>query len=240
MSYSTLTHSLALLGSEHPEQARLEDILPLATYYPGGGFDGEPYSLYSKLWPCHVYVDYGIRRSQLMTELTGLRGLLGYRVLATRSLPREEVVLAGYRPPRVLSASDRPVTFVDASIEPFCEWVVLERDASRGDGHGPKRLGMLFLCGDGVASYDGLYNARNLLPAAVLIKDHGFGGNWTRFSEPKGPLWRVVTRDGNGPMPKLVLQYQRNEAASCWQDQYSAPALDLRRGNWVAFCKLTA
>ena len=69
-------------------------------------------------------------------------------------------------------------------MEPFGWFVALDRQGG-GEDHGPQRLAILFIGGDGIASYDALYCQRDGTPPAFLavIQDHGFGGNYNRFGQ---------------------------------------------------------
>jgi hypothetical protein len=81
----------------------------------------------------------------------------------------------------VRGAHGRPETF--ANVAPYAFLEILERNADMDDGHGARRLAIIFLCADGIASYDALFCQRHSKapPFAVLLQDHGFGGNWDKF-----------------------------------------------------------
>jgi len=75
----------------------------------------------------------------------------------------------------------------------FGLWAVLERKAEVGDDHGPDRLAILVVGGDGIATYDALFcQAHSTPPAyAIVLQDHGFGGNWTHFGGDS-LLWQLA------------------------------------------------
>ena len=60
---------------------------------------------------------------------------------------------------------------------------MLERNAELTDEYGAQRLAILFLGADGHATYDALFCQRynRLAPYAVLLQDHGFGGQYSNF-----------------------------------------------------------
>ena len=66
-----------------------------------------------------------------------------------------------------------------ARARPFGLLVVLRRDAEHDDAHGPERFAVLFIGGDGHATYDALLCQNDGTPAPymVVVQDHGFGGN---------------------------------------------------------------
>ena len=48
-------------------------------------------------------------------------------------------------------------------------------------------MAILFICADGVAAYDALFCQRKTqAPFAVVLQDHGFGGNWATFGRGDG------------------------------------------------------
>lgn len=90
---------------------------------------------------------------------------------------------------------------------PFCEWVILERNAGFHDDHGPGRFSLLFLCVDGVAAFQALYVGNQVAPGTVAIIQPGteFGGNWTNFADPDGPLAECVLGNPAG-RPHFLLR----------------------------------
>ena len=59
-------------------------------------------------------------------------------------------------------------------------WVVFERNADRGEEHGPERFSLLFVCGEGLATFPQLYCSRGRAPKMLcFIQCWGFAGNWT-------------------------------------------------------------
>ena len=87
-----------------------------------------------------------------------------------------------------------------ASVTPFAWLVCLRREADCDDAHGPKRLAVLFVGGDGFATFDALYCQGDGAPPPYLVvaKDHGFGGNWDAFGEG-GLLERLATNAERRP-----------------------------------------
>jgi hypothetical protein len=128
-------------------------------------------------------VDYGITQSVLETELIN-HGFLGYENLFRSQLTERDLV------PFVWEASihfrpDYPLNYAAANLkkESYSFLQIMERKPEYDEAHGPKRLAILFLFADGIATYDALFcQARNKSePFAVLLQDHGFGGNYDKF-----------------------------------------------------------
>ena len=79
-------------------------------------------------------------------------------------------------------------------VEPYGSLCVFDREVEYGNEHGPERLALLYLGADGIATYDALYCQRwSRPPYALLLQDHGFGGNYDRFGRG-GLLERIAIR----------------------------------------------
>ena len=162
-------------------------------FYPGSGDDGCPVALCSVSHAAHafVYVDYGVPQEIISKQVHTFRG---YEVEH-----REEVSESDLRPGRWTQHIDRselPARVYDfASAKPFGLYIVLERDKDHDERHGPERLAILFVGGDGYATFDALYCQDDGTPAPflVVVQDHGFGGNFDRFDKD-GLLERLARR----------------------------------------------
>ena len=88
-----------------------------------------------------------------------------------------------------------PLASGDGFADPFGWFVALDRQG--GEEHGPRRLAILFIGGDGFASYDALYCQGDGTPPPflALIEDYGGGGNHDRFGQG-GLLDRIARRTG--------------------------------------------
>lgn len=201
------------LRQPSPEFDRASLFGSRTVFYPGSGDDGQPVKVCARAHAAHafIYVDYGVSQRTLEERLHGLegQGLRGYRVV--REQPVVEAVLRpGGWTPHVDPAKLRKDVHRFASVTPFAFFVVLSRDADHGPDHGPERLAMLFIGGDGHATYDALYGQNDGTPPPflVVIQDYGFGGNYARFGAgglleriahecDVKPLWLLVGRKGS-------------------------------------------
>jgi len=173
-------------------------------FYPGSGTDGQPVQFFGTRHAAHcfVYADYGITREHVQQELSeDGHPFVGYRRAGRMDVRESDLTPNGWTPhinpeaaPRGPAAPMRPYAFVE----------ILERQPGFDDDHGPRRLAILFLCADGVAAYDSLFcQAKASAPYAVVLQDHGFGGNWTDFGLG-GHLERLATSTGQLPQFLLV------------------------------------
>ncbi len=195
-------------------------------FYPGSGFDGQPVKLFGSTHSAHcfVYSDYSVTEDHLAAALEHPRGkFLGYTTLARIRLAESDLAPRGWvphvRPGDVGSDSHR---FVSDDFRPFGFLDILQRDEQRDEQHGPERLAILFLGADGIATYDALFcqepPASN--PYAVVLQDHGFGGNYSRFGR-RGLLERIARRCRVLPQWLLVTEH-----TPCWNGFSQIPGVD--------------
>jgi hypothetical protein len=70
--------------------------------------------------------------------------------------------------------------------------------------HGPERFSLLFVGGEGAATFQALYYSNQCAPSAiVLIKCDAFTGNWTQFFDPTRVFARSVIQNPHGT-PKYL------------------------------------
>jgi hypothetical protein len=179
----------------------LREILEGALYYPACGVDGGPVQHMGAELQSFIYVDYGLTRASILDALAD-QPFKGYEVLGMRSVSEVELTPQGWEPPALT-----PEEFASAKAAterwqrpPFCEWIVFERAPGLAEPHGPHRFSLLCLCADGVAAFKALYVDKGLRPRAIAViqPGHGFGRNWTDFTDPHGPLARVVMNNPAG------------------------------------------
>ena len=61
--------------------------------------------------------------------------------------------------------------------------------------HGPERVSVLYVCGEGLATFQQLYCRRGIAPKMLcFIQCWGFAGNWTDFSDCGSPFHRTLRK----------------------------------------------
>lgn len=157
-------------------------------YYPGSSTDGHPVKVFGSTHSAHsfVYADYGATQSSLKAELGHPRyGFRGYHTLARLQLLESDLTPRGWTAHAHVGevTKDRYRFAAAVAAAPFGFLEILERDRELDDNHGARRLAILFLGADGIAAYDALFCQKlgHSLPFAVVLQDHGFGGNYDRF-----------------------------------------------------------
>jgi len=179
----------------------LEDVLHNSFYYPSCGFDGGIVKDCNTLGAqlkivSFIYCDYAtgeLFKSQQNT-------FAGYHIFGTRNVSHSELTPKGWQlqiPPNVnLQDYQRYKGY----WKPFINWTVYERDENQGDERGPEKFSLLYLGGEGVATYQALYWSNNFTAKALAIIQPGtaFGGNWTDFTAKDGALAWVVNNNPSG------------------------------------------
>ena len=200
-------------------------------YYPGFGDDGDPVRICARAHAAHafVYVDYGVEKTTVSDRVrrVGGRGFLGYTVEHEEELRESDLRPGGWSHHLKPSEVAR-VSYSFASVTPYGLFVVLKRDEDRDDAHGPERLAVVFVGGDGHATYDALYCQRDGTPAPflVVVEDYAFGANLSPFGEG-GFLDRIAQRCD--VLPKFLLVGPRGPDGtyrpwSGYSDTGAAPA----------------
>ncbi len=186
------------------EPVPIQELLKDSLYYPSSGFDGGVVKYFSSYTQSFIYCDYGIKEDEFLREMNGF---YGYHVLSSRALNPSELTPTGWQmklPPR-LQAQEylRERRFIK---KPFAHWVVYERNEDFDESHGPKRFSLIYIGGEGVATYQALYWSNQVSPKILAIIQPGtaFGGNYTDFCKKDGYLAWVALNNPNGT-PEMIL-----------------------------------
>jgi len=172
-------------------------------YYPGAGFDGHPLKVFGGacVASCFIFADYGFVRTVTADTIEEhfrdehhRQHPRGYRPICVMRLRERDLAPFGWTP-HVRLDMRRPGG-MRAAVPfggPFAIFGVFERKEGFGEEHGADRLAILYVGGDGIATFDALFcqDIRQPPPFAVLLQDHGFGGNWTHFGG-EGLLWELA------------------------------------------------
>ncbi len=162
----------------------INNVLFESLYYPCSGFDGEPIKYFMGNVFSFIYVDYGYSR-QVFHNILETHGVKGYHVIHSQLISENELTPKGWN--IVISPDKDEILNLTNSLhyikEPFCEWLIFERNNDLDDSHNPKRFSLLYLCADGSSSYQALYLSNKVKPRIVTIIQPGSVGlNWTIFT----------------------------------------------------------
>ena len=195
-----------LYAHARPRFNRNEFFRSRTIYYPGSGDDGQPVKLCALSHVAHafVYVDQGISWNTLVEYLVDRdRGFRGYKLVHDENVSKIQLRPGEWTQHIKQEEAERSSYFRTSFVNPFARFVVLERQ-SEDEDHGPWRIAILFIGGDGFATFDALYCQEDDLPPPflIVIQDHKSGGNYDRFDRG-GLLERIVCR--TGVLPKFLL-----------------------------------
>ena len=206
-----------------------EELIEGSVYYPGSGIDRSIIHAYSGFAHSFIYSDYGVEKSFV---LENFKKLEGYDVLLLKELNEHDDLIGTFQDlqylnlnredfyPRIDQSKSISVRLQhleekiryphDPSDQDFCIWIVYQRRLTVNIGHGPERISLLYVRGEGVATYKKLYNNNNLKPVAIVINkaDIGFGRNWTLFEQNNGVFERTVLANTAGN-PKYLFADER-------------------------------
>lgn len=179
----------------------MDDLLRDSLYYPASRTDGRPVQLCNTVWrrlgiDSFVYCDFDLSVGEFLADT---RTMHGYHVFAHRRIDPSEYVPAGWTLEMVPEENGRR-RYWDSFLghggpaRGAC-WVVFERDADMSPVHGPERLSVLYVCGEGLATFQQLYCSRGIAPKMLcFIQCWGFAGNWTDFSACGAPFHRTLLK----------------------------------------------
>ncbi len=193
------------LANDNPPRFNRDNFFGSRTvYYPGYGDDGQPVELCNPSHAAHtfIYVDHGVGRDTLAQRLRDRRQrFLGYEVAHQEEFSEDALRPGGWTQHVTADEAHGVGPFREGLSKPFGWFVVLDRQQGHGDDHGPERFAILFIGGDGYASYDALYCQGNGTPPPFLaVIQDCFGYCFGR----DGLLERIARRQGVLPEYLLV------------------------------------
>ena len=186
----------------------IQNVLDHSLYYPSCEFDGGVVKDCNTLGRdfgivSFVYCDYAVGKHSFNRMQDTF---VGYHVLHSRDITPSELTPNRWHPQVPPNFNRRAYEHWKNEWKPFCKWTVYERDNLRGPDHGPKRFSLLYIGGEGVATYQALYWSNQTAPKALAIiqPGTGFGLNWTDFREQGAPLNWVVCNNPAGQQPDIL------------------------------------
>lgn len=186
----------------------LQSILKDSLYYPSSGFDG------SVIQYCNttgreelnissfIYCDFAKNEEDYNNNIDTFKG---YHIFAERTLTEKDLIPNGWIPDIPPDTNINQYTRWKHIWRNFFTWTVFERNENYDNSHGPKRFSLLYLGGEGVATYQAIYWTNKQFPKAITIirPGTGFGYNWTDFYDGRKHLSWVVNNNKYGK-PKYI------------------------------------
>lgn len=182
----------------------IKELLENSLYYPACGFDGGVIKHFSIEVQSFVYCDYATGEDALNSVIDSFKG---YKLLFKRNVKENELTPNGWTPiehPEI--RREEYLKHVKQFKKPFCKWSIYEREIDFTEEHGPKRFSVLYIGGEGVATYNALYYSSKTTAKilAIIQPGTGWGFNWTDFRKYDGVLAYVVLNNPYGS-PDTIL-----------------------------------
>lgn len=185
----------------------LKKLLENSLYYPSAGFDGGVIKDCNTIGrenqiTSFIYCDYAVGEQAFLEQKDSF---IGYACMGSRRVALNELVSSSWIPSLPPNIEVSAYTQFKDTWSPFVQWTVYERLPTKDRSHGPDRFSLLYLGGEGVASYQALYWSNQQRPKALAIiqPGHAFGLNWTDFTDQGGPLNWVVRNNPAG-VPLII------------------------------------
>ena len=190
----------------------LREILEGSAYYPACFDDYYPLNFCISEWGhlginSFVYCDFAFTAKDV--KRNALHDIPGYKKIAERWLHDYEYIPADWK----LNLYGTPQEkYKDRrfgegpAVTPFGVWRIYERKRNRNDSFGPKRLSFLFICGEGLATYQQLYYCNSVSPKILFFVQYydmiGPADDW----ESPECAFQQTLRDGTRCTPKFIVQ----------------------------------
>ena len=178
-------------------QFNLGDILYNSLYYPSAGLDGTPVKYFMGNIYSFVYVDYGYAQCDFNTEICRNEAFRGYKIIHKENILKYQLVNGAINYSKIqndFKNTHKRECIRDFIKAPYCYWVIFERLDDFPPEYNPKRFSLLYLCSEAVSAYFALYVDNNIAPKILCIiqPGHGFGHNWTNFTDRTKHLAQAV------------------------------------------------
>ena len=193
----------------------MPDVLRHCVYYPAAGLDGDPVKYLGRYFQSFVYVDYGVGEQLVLNDLPNFRG---YDQISNRQVGQDELVPQGWQPPKLRPEDGDPTRNASFIKPPFAIWAVYDRRPEVCSEHGPQRFSLLYIGGEGAATFHALFYSHQVAPAVVALiqPGTGFGRNWTDFENPNRVFARLVRENPAGQPGHLL--YGGWSDGGCYRD----------------------
>jgi len=198
---------LAELTQETIEQGALplKQLLENSLYYPSAGFDGGVIKDCNTIGKenqiiSFIYCDYGVGEQAFLEQKDSF---FGYAPMGSRRVALHELLSSPWTPSLPPNFDRNAYTQYEDIWSPLVQCTVYERLPSKDRSYGPDRFSLLYVGGEGVATYQALYwnNKQRPKALAIIQPGHAFGLNWTDFTQQEGPLYWVVNTNPAGVPP---------------------------------------
>jgi hypothetical protein len=204
----------------------LENALEHSLYYPAAGCDGDPVRILGGFIHSFFYVDYRICENKVDEEARW-RGFSGYRLAGRKQLSERDLAPNGWSPiiPENFKGDMDRFDQIRSDVNlknPFAIWYVFDRISQSREDRGPERFSLVFICADGVATYQALYWPNKTAPdvLAIIQPGHAFGFNYTDFTNHEGFFAWTVMHKAQTPEYLMCGGMSNDYPQAFWPDVY--------------------
>jgi len=198
------------------DQIPIADVLRGSVFYPASAMDGQPLLHLAGFSHSFVYADWNISQDTLIKNLKTFKG---YRCAYSRPVTRAELCFKSFQPILPSRKYTRGED-VNPKVFPYALWAIYDRNPQFGEEHGPERFSLLFVGGEGVATFQSLCYSNQCTPSVVvIIRSDGFTGNWTSFFRHEDIFAQSVMQNQYGTPDYLFCEYgeiRKGEEKSPW------------------------
>jgi len=175
-------------------QLPLIDLLRNSLFYPAAGFDGSPLRHANVLKVnSFIFVDNLFYDETTLEKHINDFPVRGYHIYGIKDLQQSDLISNGWKPQVPQQYSDSWGSYLnnmklagESPTSSYARWIVFERDEPLTDEHGPSSISLIFIRGEGIATYQALYIQKKVLPRVFAIirpGTMGFGGNFQSFNQ---------------------------------------------------------
>ena len=206
--------------TEFTDQTARDFLGSRAVFYPGSGDDGDAFRLFGGTHSAHCFVhaDYNLSPAVIADKLE-LRypdHVKGYEPILTSIISAKAIQELFQVDMHNLFKSENYNLFgirerlsrAFEMNEAIALWAVLQRTSEYDEAHGPVRLAFLHIQAEAVWVFWNLWAPTARAPFAILLQDHGFGGNCARFGGAESPLYQLASK--HSALPNWLLVGKRN------------------------------
>jgi hypothetical protein len=176
----------------------ISNVLNDSIYYPASQMDGSIFEGLGGIGHSFVYVDPNVKQATLKERL---KLVAGYHLILSREIAKEQLCSRPFNPvlPIPMVDEDPKQIMLCDDFKPYAHWAVFQRKEKTDPVHGPERFSLLFIAGEGVATYQAIYFSNRARPMGIVFRNaSAFSGNWTKFERQNGIFERTVMANPAG------------------------------------------
>lgn len=170
-----------------------KDKLCNAVFYPACGGDLQPLVRFSHLSSTFIYVDYGISENEIENYLAEVIEILNKQIAPGKldiisSEPISKADLSDTEPTLPLGFILRRYLDPEEVREKLSQTWAKRFNLKRKFANVVRNLQLIYIYGEGLATYSALYRGGKLAPKILVTVKSGvaFGGNYTEFEDGRG------------------------------------------------------